>query len=117
MAQRKTSSKSQIEEMSVEELIRLRDQVDNLLGERLSSEKRALQDKLSAIERYERGFRGEPTKEYRVREKHGRLAPKYRNPVSGETWAGRGQMPRWMSKLVKQGAKPEDFLIGNQERA
>ncbi|MCB2000810.1 MAG: H-NS histone family protein [Rhodoferax sp.] len=39
------------------------------------------------------------------------VAPKYRGP-NGETWSGRGLMPRWMSHLVDQGAKKEDFAIG-----
>ena len=39
------------------------------------------------------------------------VAPKYRGP-NGETWSGRGLMPRWMSQRVEQGAKKEDFAIG-----
>ncbi|RQR60063.1 H-NS histone family protein [Burkholderia sp. Bp9002] len=36
----------------------------------------------------------------------GPVAPKYRNPATGETWSGRGRTPRWMS-----GRSPDDFLI------
>jgi len=39
------------------------------------------------------------------------VAPKFRGP-NGETWTGRGLMPRWLSHLVEQGAKKEDFAIG-----
>lgn len=39
------------------------------------------------------------------------VAPKYRGP-NGETWSGRGLMPRWLSQLVEQGGKKEDFAIG-----
>mgnify|MGYP002628737019 CR=1 FL=1 len=35
---------------------------------------------------------------------------KYKGPL-GETWTGRGLMPRWLSELVNQGVKKEDFLI------
>lgn len=35
---------------------------------------------------------------------------KYRGP-NGETWSGRGLMPRWMASLVAQGQKREDFAI------
>jgi DNA-binding protein H-NS len=38
------------------------------------------------------------------------VAAKYRGP-NGETWSGRGLMPRWMSALVSQGKKKEDFVI------
>ncbi len=36
----------------------------------------------------------------------GKVAPKYRDPVSGKTWTGRGRAPRWLD-----GRNPEDFLI------
>jgi DNA-binding protein H-NS len=39
-----------------------------------------------------------------------KVAPKYRGP-GGETWAGRGAMPRWMAAAIKEGKTREDFLI------
>jgi DNA-binding protein H-NS len=45
-----------------------------------------------------------------------KVAPKYRGP-NGETWAGRGARPRWMTEQMKQGKKPDDFLIGKPGRA
>ena len=38
------------------------------------------------------------------------VAAKYRGP-NGETWSGRGLMPKWMSALVAQGKTKEDFAI------
>lgn len=38
------------------------------------------------------------------------VAAKYLGP-NGETWSGRGLMPRWMSTLVAQGRKKEEFTI------
>jgi DNA-binding protein H-NS len=38
------------------------------------------------------------------------VAAKYRGP-SGETWSGRGLMPRWLAALVAQGRKKEEFAI------
>ncbi|MBP6505257.1 MAG: H-NS histone family protein [Rhodoferax sp.] len=38
------------------------------------------------------------------------VAAKYRGP-NGETWSGRGLMPRWMRVLVDQGKTKESFLI------
>lgn len=38
------------------------------------------------------------------------VAAKYRGP-NGESWSGRGLMPRWLSALVAQGQTREDFLI------
>jgi DNA-binding protein H-NS len=35
---------------------------------------------------------------------------KYRGP-NGETWSGRGLMPRWLAALVAQGQAKESFAI------
>lgn len=35
---------------------------------------------------------------------------KFRGP-NGETWSGRGLMPRWLSALVAQGKSKEEFAI------
>jgi DNA-binding protein H-NS len=49
------------------------------------------------------------TKGYKL----GKVAPKYRNPQNpSETWAGRGQQPKWMATQIAGGKKLEDFLIG-----
>lgn len=40
------------------------------------------------------------------------VAPKYRGP-NGETWSGRGLMPRWLSALVAQGQTKEQFAVTN----
>ena len=40
----------------------------------------------------------------------GTVAPKYRGP-NGETWSGRGLMPRWLAALVAQGRSKEEFFI------
>lgn len=39
-----------------------------------------------------------------------RLKAKYRNPKTGETWAGRGHQPQWFKDAVAKGAKPESLL-------
>jgi len=42
----------------------------------------------------------------------GKVAPKYRNPADpSQTWAGRGQPPRWLAAELKSGKTLEDFLI------
>lgn len=40
-----------------------------------------------------------------------RVKPKYRNTKTGETWAGRGQQPKWMVAQTNAGKKADDFLI------
>jgi len=44
--------------------------------------------------------------------KKGVVAPKYRNPETGETWSGRGRQPVWFAKaLKKSGVTAESLLI------
>lgn len=41
-----------------------------------------------------------------------KLKPKYHNPKNkNETWAGRGLKPKWLSAMLKQGKKLEEFAI------
>jgi DNA-binding protein H-NS len=44
------------------------------------------------------------------------VPPKYRGP-KGETWAGRGVVPRWLVALMKQGRKKEEFAIAGSVAA
>ena len=39
-----------------------------------------------------------------------KVAPKFKGP-DGETWSGRGLMPRWLSALVAQGRIKDEFAI------
>ena len=50
---------------------------------------------------------GSPLK---ANDKRLKVKPKYRNK-KGETWAGRGKLPRWMVAELKAGKKKDDFLI------
>lgn len=40
-----------------------------------------------------------------------KVAPKYRNQATGETWTGRGLQPKWIQAAVAAGKKLEDFAI------
>jgi DNA-binding protein H-NS len=41
----------------------------------------------------------------------GKLAIKYCNKATGETWAGRGKPPRWLTAALASGAKLADFAV------
>lgn len=36
---------------------------------------------------------------------------KYRDPVSGKTWTGRGVHPNWLKEYVAQGRTKDEFLV------
>jgi DNA-binding protein H-NS len=95
--------------MDIDALLSLRSDVDK----RLAQKRTELEKQLSRLR--DDGNSGSGTvsarSSRRVSTMRGRkVAPKYRGP-SGETWAGRGARPRWLSALMKQGRKIEEFAI------
>ncbi len=40
-----------------------------------------------------------------------KVAPKFRNKATGETWSGRGLKPRWLSAAIDAGKKLTDFAV------
>ncbi len=40
-----------------------------------------------------------------------KVAAKYRNAATGETWSGRGLQPKWLKAALAGGAKLEEFTI------
>ena len=98
--------------MTVDDLIALRDNIDRTLSTRVAAERDALRAKLETLEAFADGRR--------VRGRGARrgmkVPPKYRGP-GGETWAGRGARPRWLTALLKQGRKIEEFAIAKAASA
>jgi DNA-binding protein H-NS len=41
----------------------------------------------------------------------GKVAAKYRNKATGETWSGRGLQPRWLKAALAAGKKLGDFAV------
>ena len=41
----------------------------------------------------------------------GKVAVKYRNASTGETWSGRGLQPRWLKAAIASGRKLADFAV------
>lgn len=40
-----------------------------------------------------------------------KVAAKYRNPATGDTWSGRGLKPKWLSTALDGGASLADFAL------
>ena len=40
-----------------------------------------------------------------------KVAAKYRNKATGETWSGRGLQPRWLKAAIAAGKKLTDFAV------
>jgi DNA-binding protein H-NS len=86
--------------MSVDALLKLRDDV----GVALNRRAKELEGQLSRLgQESRRAGRGSALKGRKVAIKFG-----YR---SGNTWAGRGAQPVWLREKLKAGAKLEDFAV------
>jgi DNA-binding protein H-NS len=102
---------SNIEKMSYAELTAMEREIERLKIEKQNEEREELRKKVTAMVK-EAGFdindlfgRGRKGK--------GSVAAKYRDPNNpGNTWTGRGRMPRWMAQATKGGkSHRDDFLI------
>ncbi len=40
-----------------------------------------------------------------------KVAPKYRDAATGNTWSGRGLQPNWLKQALAEGKKISDFQI------
>lgn len=43
------------------------------------------------------------------------LPVKYRNPMTGETWSGRGLQPKWLKVALADGKTLADFAVNGGE--
>ena len=97
-----------IENMSFAELAAMQARIERAKVEKQSSERAALKEKLADMAK-KAGF--DLRELFDGRKGKGKVAVKYRDGA-GNTWTGRGRMPRWMTAAMKGGkAKKEDFLI------
>jgi DNA-binding protein H-NS len=95
-------AKSNLASMSVDELLKLRDDIGNALSRRAEELKNQL-SRLGGEIRSRKRRRGSSLKGRKA-------AVKYRDK-SGNTWAGRGAQPIWLRDKLKAGAKIEHFAV------
>lgn len=88
--------------MSVDELLKLRDDVGKVLSQKADQLNNQLSKLGGELGAGRRG-RGSAVKGKKV-------AAKYRDK-EGNTWAGRGAQPVWLREKLKAGAKLEDFAV------
>ena len=104
---------SGLDKMSYAELAEAEAEIARLKTSKQNSERAEVRQKLTDIAK-EAGFDIHDLfgKGGRAKGK-GTVAIKYRDPKNpGNTWTGRGRMPRWMAAATKGNkAKKEDFLV------
>jgi DNA-binding protein H-NS len=106
MARRKN-----LENMSFAELAKMQADIERMKVEKQNAERNAVRQQLIDTAK-EHGFDIHDLFG-KTRKMPGKVAIKYRDPSNpGNTWTGRGRMPRWMAAATKGGkAKKDDFLI------
>ena len=116
--------KFNLSSLSTDELWALHEQVGNILAEKITAEKRELEQRLAKLNSGIMAKVNRPDRQVAerrsVRRKYPPVLPKFRNPSDpSETWAGRGKQPRWMVVQLKAGKKMTAFLIdrGKRKRA
>jgi DNA-binding protein H-NS len=45
------------------------------------------------------------------RKSSGKVAAKYRDPATGDSWSGRGLQPKWLKAAVASGRSVADFAV------
>ena len=97
-----------LKSMSVDELWSLRELVSAALARKISAETARLDQRLRQLGL---GAGAHNVKGY-ARRPYSQVYPKYRNPAEpSETWAGRGEKPRWLAAQLKSGKQIDDFRI------
>jgi DNA-binding protein H-NS len=98
-----------LENMSAAELAAVEAHIQRLKIDKQNAERAAVREKMISIAR-QHGFDIRDLLDGR-KGKRGKVAVKYRDRA-GNTWTGRGRMPRWLVAATKGGkAKKEDFLV------
>ena len=98
-----------IKSMSLFELVKVKVRVDAEIELRAAADRSRLIDALGSLRRMSISGRGNGASHPLAGKK---LRPKYRNPKNrAETWAGRGNRPRWLVKALKAGKRVEAFAV------
>lgn len=92
---------------SYQELLAQREQLERQINEVMARERaQGIAQVMEIIEQYELTeadlFNRKPSN----KNAGGKVAPKYRNPITGETWTGRGKTPKWL-----EGVDHHQYLI------
>jgi len=100
--------------LSTDELWLLHETIAAKLAEKLSAEKKMLEERLRRLKRASVELTVRPSR----RRPYPPVFPKFRNPDEpSETWAGRGMQPRWLRKQLGSGKRIDDFRIGSSVAA
>ena len=109
------ASNISLEGLSVDELLDLREIIDERLAKLVDAEISDLQKRMDRLCKYKESPKGRSTgerKASRPRRSKGRKAPiKFRDPKTGNSWSGRGLTPVWLREFEANGGKRSDLAV------
>ncbi|WP_100378457.1 H-NS family nucleoid-associated regulatory protein [Polynucleobacter brandtiae] len=92
---------------SYQDLLAQREQLDKQIKEAIAHEKAdGIAKAKLIIDQYKLTASDLFSRKSGSRDPGGKVAPKYRNPNTGDTWTGRGKAPKWI-----EGRDRSSFLI------
>lgn len=101
-----------VKSMAFNELVKAKAKIDAELELRAAKERSSLIEAIGRLRRLSATTSNGNGKGRPHALKGRKLPPLYRNPKNGaETWAGRGNKPRWLITALKGGKKLETFAI------
>ena len=100
---------------SLEELIAQREAIDRQIRSAKSSQRAGAVAQIRQLMQ-ENGLSIEDVAQPRTSKKAAtaggkKVAPKYRDPVSGATWSGRGLKPKWLVSAIGLGRQASEFAV------
>lgn len=93
-----------IDGLEIDELMTLRDQVDDRIKTLAKARRDKLLAEMEALEPFLKSAKPSSRKGSKV-------AAKYRDPRTSKTWSGRGRPPVWILEYENNGGAREDLLI------
>jgi DNA-binding protein H-NS len=108
-----------IEEMSIADLIKQKEELEKQIASMRKAERetgiKEIRERMAAlgitVDDLQVGRAGSTAGVGRAALRGTKIAAKYRNAATGQTWSGRGLKPRWLDQALTAGAKLEDFAV------
>jgi DNA-binding protein H-NS len=107
---------SWLDKLSLEELLRLADDIQNGIRAKREEAKEAARAEITDIVEKARLLGLDPAeiigRPRKVRGNRSEVKPKYRDKRDPtQTWSGRGRIPRWLKERIDGGEDKDDYLI------
>ncbi|MDA8021271.1 MAG: H-NS histone family protein [Thermoanaerobaculia bacterium] len=99
---------------SLNQLAALREDLEKTIQNKQETRKREALTRIDRIAQ-EAGLTKTDISKHLARNQRKRVAPKYRDPQTGDSWSGRGRRPNWIERKLQTGVALDDLRIQTPE--